>query len=111
MEIKLTNQECEEYFYNALCNAVGTGVMSGYGLSFDFEELDDYDKVKAELIKTNKSPCFEDVLMHGLRMGYPLQCTDEEGDGDYTKSITIQDIYERMPNCASTSSLRNARRK
>jgi hypothetical protein len=97
MEIKLTPQESEEYFYNALCN--GLGYMSGYGLSLDFSD-DDYREAKTKLGR--ESPgiflAFEDVLMEMLRMGKTLTMVDEEGDEDTTFTITLKDVHERVSN-------------
>lgn len=45
MEIKLTNQESEKYFYNALCNAVGSGYISSYGINISVE-TNLYDRAK-----------------------------------------------------------------
>jgi hypothetical protein len=97
MEIKLTPQESEEYFYNALCN--GLGYMSGYGLSLDFSD-DDYREAKTKLGR--ESPgiflAFEDVLMEMLRMGKTLTMVDEEGDEDNNSTITIKEVHERVSN-------------
>ena len=89
MEITLSTQESEEYFYNALCN--GLGYMGGYGLSIDYNAKD-YKAAKEKL--TN--PCYEDVFMQMLRDGGTLTLVDIECDGEYTRSITIKDIHERV---------------
>lgn len=91
MKISLTKKESEEYFYNALCNAVGTGYMNSYGIEMDFNS-DDYKSAKTKL----KSPCFEDVLMQILRDGKQLILTDIEGEGENTKSINLTDVHERV---------------
>ncbi len=89
MEIKLTTQESEQYFYNALCN--GLGYMSGYGLSLNYDDAD-YKDAKAKL----NSPCFEDVLMQILKDGKTLIMVDDEGDNEYTKAITMSDVHHRV---------------
>ena len=89
MEITLSTQESEEYFYNALCN--GLGYMGGYGLSIDYN-ANEYKAAKEKL--TN--PCYEDVFMQMLRDGGTLTLVDIECDGEYTRSITINDIHERV---------------
>lgn len=89
MEIKLTPKESEDYFYNALCN--GLGYMSGYGLSVDYNK-EDYKKAKESLTE----PCYEDVFMEMLRKGGKLTLIDEECDGEYTRSITLKEIHERV---------------
>jgi hypothetical protein len=90
MTITLTPTESEEYFYNALCN--GLGYISGYGLAIDFEKKD-YAAAKSKL----KNPCYEDVFMQILRDGGTLTLVDEEGDGDMTRTITLNDVHERVP--------------
>ena len=89
MTITFTNEESENYFYNSLCN--GLGEMGGYGLSLDFDEQQ-YKSAKAKL----ESPCFEDVLMQILRDGGSITLVDEECEGEYTKSITMKDVHERV---------------
>lgn len=97
MEIKLTPQESEEYFYNALCN--GLGYLQNYGLSLDFSD-DDYEAAKKKL--GIESPgiflAFEDVIMEMLRMGKTISLLDDEGDGDNDATITLKDIHERVSN-------------
>jgi len=90
MEIKLTPKESEDYFYNALCN--GLGYMIGYGLSVDYDKKD-YQNAKKSL---GESPCYEDVLMEMLRKGGKLTLIDEECGGEYTRSITLKEIHERV---------------
>lgn len=89
MKITFTHEESENYFYNSLCN--GLGEMGGYGLSLDFDEQQ-YKSAKEKL----KSPCFEDVLMQILRDGGSITLVDEECEGEYTKSITMKDVHERV---------------
>ena len=98
MEIKLTPQESEEYFYNALCNGLGY-TTSGYGLSLDYSDEDFADaKTKMGIDKPGILPCFEDVLMEMLRMGKTLTMVDEEGEGDNNSTITLKDVHERVSN-------------
>lgn len=91
MEIKLTPQESEAYFYNALCNAVGTGYMNSYGLEMSFFNRD-YLAAKEKL----KDPCYEDILMQILRNGGKLTFVDNESEGDMTRSITLKDVHDRV---------------
>lgn len=93
MKIILTKKESEEYFYNALCNAVGTGYMDGYGIKLTTGKADYFD-AKAKL----KSPAYEDVLMQILRDGKKLTFTDYEGDGENTASITLKDVHKKVKN-------------
>lgn len=97
MEIKLTPQESEEYFYNALCN--GLGYVSNYGVSLDYSE-EEFTDAKTKLGK--ESPgiflAFEDILMEMLRMGRSLTLVDEEGEGAMNSTITLKDVHERVSN-------------
>ena len=109
MEIKMTKEESEEYFYNSLCN--GLGQMSGYGLEFDYKDLD-YAKAKKSLqgkivsgkstLENSRSICFEDVLMEILRMGNKLSFKDIEGEGEYDRSITLEDVHNRVEKTPAT---------
>jgi len=91
MIIKLTPQESEEYFYNALCN--GLDYMGGYGLRMDYKDKH-YVQAKSKLT----SPCFEDVLMQILRDGNTFGFEDIECDGEYSKQITLEDVHTKMIN-------------
>lgn len=95
MEIKLTKQESELYFYNALCN--GLDYVTGYGLTIDFKKTD-YQKALDNFKKTNpeERPCFEDVLMQILRDGKSITLIDEECDGEYTRTIKMKDVHDRV---------------
>lgn len=98
MEIKLTPQESEEYFYNALCNGLGY-TTSGYGLSLDCSD-EEFEDAKTKLGRESpgKFICFEDVLLEMLRMGYTLTMVDEEGEGDNNSTITLKDVHDRVSN-------------
>lgn len=92
----LSNEESEDMFYNALCNAVGTGYMQGYGLELETND-NHYGVVKKSLLdKGQEHPCYEDMVMERLRMGLPLTIVDEEGEGEMTRTITIKDVHERI---------------
>ena len=89
MQIQLTHQESEQMFHNALCN--GLGYMSGYGLEFEYSDKQ-YSAAKTKL----QSPCFEDVLMQILRDGGSLTFVDVECDGEYTRSVSLADVHDRV---------------
>lgn len=91
MKITLTPEESEEYFYNALCN--GLDYFQGYGFDLDYD-ADQYYKAREKL----KSPCFEDVLMQLLRDGGQLIFKDVENEGEMTRTVTLNDIHERVQN-------------
>jgi hypothetical protein len=94
MTIKLTTQESEKYFHNALCN--GLDYISSYGLSLDCSNSE--YKAAAGKLKTSSTStvCFEDVLMQILKDGKTITLIDEECDGEYTKSITMEDVHNRV---------------
>jgi hypothetical protein len=90
MKVTLTPQESEDLFYTALCNGLGY-IESGYDLELTFEEKD-YD----EACKKLTSPCYEDVFMQMLRDGKSLTLVDVGCEGEYTRSITMKDVHERV---------------
>lgn len=94
ISIKLTPEKAEELFHNSLCNG---SQIRYYGLSLDYKESD-YKKAKTSWQKKNpaSSPCCEDVWMEILRIGGSLTLIDEENGGEYTKSITLKDVHERV---------------
>ena len=95
MKIVLTPQESEEIFYNSLCNAVGTGWMSGYGLELTCAKAQ-YNAAKDNFIKeSNSDPCYEDVLLQVLKDGGTLTFIDHESDGEKTH-ITLKEVHERV---------------
>jgi len=99
MKIQLTPQESESYFYNSLCNAVGSGYLNGYGIELTYEATD-YQSAKKSLKEKGESPCYEDVLMEILRIGKPLTMVDHESGMDDV-SVYLQDIHERVQNAPS----------
>ena len=105
MEIKLTKEESEKFFYNALCNCPGFG---GYGLEFIYNDSD-YNKAKKTLQKkldngkvpvdmdgSNLRICIENVQMEILRNGGKLKMIDIEGEGEYTREIGLKEVHERV---------------
>ena len=95
MQIQLTPQESEEIFYNSLCN--GLGYMGGYGLELEYSESD-YKAAKEKLkaYDPEVSVCFEDVLMRILKDGGSLTMNDIECEGEYTRSISLAEVHERV---------------
>jgi hypothetical protein len=92
MEIKLSKEESEEYFYNALCN--GLGYISGYGLELDNDS--EYINAQKRLNdKGVKGICYEDVLMEVLRGGDQLTLVDYDGDEERF-SITLDDVHNKV---------------
>ena len=93
MEIILTKQESEDYFHSALCN--GLGYMGGYGLELEYKK-EEYKAAVEQIKSTGKSPCFEDVLLEILKMGGSLTFVDIECEGEYTRTISLNDVHERV---------------
>ena len=95
MKIQLTAQESETMFHNALCN--GLDYMSRHGFNFDYKKSD-YESAKRNLKEANPSHtiCYEDILMQILREGGELTMTDIHGDGEYTRSISLADVHNRV---------------
>lgn len=93
MQIKLTHKESEEFFYNSLCN--GLSYIGGYGLDLQCDR-GQYKSSKEHLLFAGTEVCYEDVLMQILRDGGSLTLVDEECDGEYTRSITLADVHERV---------------
>jgi len=93
MQIKLTHKESEEFFYNSLCN--GLSYIGGYGLELQCDRSQ-YKSSKEHLATVGTEVCYEDVLMQILRDGGSLTLVDEECDGEYTRSITLADVHERV---------------
>ena len=89
MKLTLTPQESENFFYNSLCN--GLDYIYGYGLQLNYNDQE-YDEACSKL----DSPCFEDVLMQMLRDGKGLTLVDFECDGEYTRTITLKEVHERV---------------
>lgn len=95
MTITLTPQESEIFFYDSLCN--GLGELSCYGMSLKYKDAD-YQAAKNNFATANpgQTICFEDVLMQILRDGKKLKFIDEECDGEYTRSISLKEVHERV---------------
>jgi hypothetical protein len=88
MKITFTNEESQQHFLSAMCN--GLGYISDYGLQLSYKEAE-YKSAKKKL----ESPCWEDVLLQILIDGNSLSLYD--GNDDVTHTITIQDVYNRLP--------------
>ena len=107
MKIILTPTEAEEIFHSALCNAVSTGYMSGYGINLTYDRSQYKDsKEHLERLNPGTQQCWEDVLMQILRDGGKLIFEDHENDGEYTQSVTMKEVHERVSQ-APTEALMN----
>ena len=95
MTIDLDPESSESIFYTALAN--GLGYLGGYGLELTWDD-EEYRKAK-ETLKA-QSPgnvvIFEDVLMQILKDGGSLTIIDDEGEGEYNSTITLNDVIERV---------------
>lgn len=94
MQIVLTPEESENYFYNALCN--GLGYISNYGLELMWDKKH-YSAAKKKLqeLKPNEIVCCEDIFMQILRDGNKIWFVDNESDGE-EYPITLELIHERV---------------
>lgn len=96
MEIKLTPEESEKIFFDALCNVYGSGYWNGYGLEINVTPKA-YKEALRDLQQELRSEiCKEDVFMQVLRDGRKLFCIDYQYDHEYDKAITLSDIHERV---------------
>lgn len=91
MKIVLTPQESENLFFDAMCNVFGVGYHESYGLELDYN-TEEYQSAKTKL----DNPCWEDILLQILKDGGKLTLVDLEGGGEYTKSITLKDVHEKV---------------
>lgn len=91
MTINLTNEECVEIFYNALCDGMAY-IHTGYGLQIVWKDQD-YKIAKAKL----DNPCVEDVIIQILKDGNSLFILDTENEGQYNGQICIEDVYSNLP--------------
>jgi hypothetical protein len=95
MEIKLTKEEKLNFFYDALCN--GLGSLRDYNLQLEFNE-EDYFEFKKKLTEENPkiAVCYEDVLMEMIKNGKVLNIIDEGYDGEYNAIISLDTILSNM---------------
>jgi len=93
MNINLTHEESENYFYNAICN--GLGELACYDLDLDYSN-EEYKAAKQQLSdkQPNEQACWEDVLMEMLRSGNTLWVVDSNDEERHP--ITLDLIHERV---------------
>lgn len=94
MQIILTPEESETYFYNALCNGLGYIKMYGLELEYDKQHYA-IAKKKLQDEKPNNLICYEEVLMQILRDGNKMCFIDEESDNE-EYPLTLELIHERV---------------
>jgi hypothetical protein len=92
MKVTLTPQESEELFHTALCNGLAY-IECGYDLDLTYKRKDYVDASKKLT-----SPCHEDTLIQILKDGNSLTLVDIGYEGEYTRTITMQDVHERVQN-------------
>lgn len=92
MEIKLTTEESEKYFHNALCNGLGY-MCSGYDLELYYNN-DEYKLSKNKLLESGSDACLEDVWLQMLKDGYILTIVDK-GQDEFSE-ITLSKVHERV---------------
>jgi hypothetical protein len=93
MNINLTHEESEQYFYNAICN--GLGELRYYDLELDYN-INEYKAAKQQL--SDKQPgtevCWEDILMEMLRSGNTLWVVDNNDEERHP--ITLERVHEAV---------------
>ena len=89
----LDNTENESIFFNSLCT--GLSIIEGYGIYIEYDQTE-FDNAKNEIRKIEGSDCYEDILMQLLRNGGKLKIEDEDGNGEFSTVIKINDIHERV---------------
>lgn len=94
MIIKLTPEESEEYFFNALCNGLGY-IESSYGLDLRYD-IPQFQEASKKLKEIRLSPCYEDVLMQLLKDGHEINLYDTEGEEDHI--IKLKDVHDKVQN-------------
>ena len=94
MQIKLTPEESEEYFYIALCNGLNY-IESGYGLHLKFSSYEAQNAIK-KLKDNGSTPSYEDIIMQLLKNGHEINLYDEEGEEDHI--IKLKDVHDRVQN-------------
>ena len=92
MTIKLTPEESEEYFFNALCNGLGY-IESGYGLELKFSSYEAQNAIK-KLKDNGSSSCYEDIVMQLLKDGHEINLYDTEGEEDHI--IKLKDVHDKV---------------
>lgn len=93
MQIILTVEEATNAFFDALCNVYGSGWWNGYGLRWEWDN-EAYMQARAKLTNC----CVEDILMQILKDGGTLTIVDDEGEGEMTRSIKMEDIIQQISN-------------
>jgi hypothetical protein len=92
------NQEKENVFFHAMCN--GLSNTRYWEFEVDYNEKH-YNSARKSLEKKGMSICYEDVFMQMLRMGKTIEFIDIGCDGEYSKSLTLEMVYnniDKTPN-------------
>jgi hypothetical protein len=94
MTIKLTPEESEEYFYNALCNGLSY-IESGYGLELKFSSYEAQNAAK-KLKENGLNACYEDIVMQLLKDGHEINLYDH--DAEENNIIKLKDVHDKVQN-------------
>jgi hypothetical protein len=94
MTIKLTPEESEEYFFNALCNGLSY-IESGYGLELKFSSYEAQNAAK-KLKENRLNACYEDIVMQLLKDGHEINLYDHEAEED--NIIKLKDVHDKVQN-------------
>lgn len=90
-DIILTNEQSEEIFGNAMCNAIGTNYWEGYSIRV-ITDGEQYKKAQQDLV----NPAWEDILIQILKNGGHLEVRDDDGYGEILASIKLEDVHEKV---------------
>ena len=73
----------------------GLHYFSGYGFYTDWDK-NQYRDAKERLSNQNLDATFEDILTEMIITGGALSFIDEEGDGEYTKTLTLDAVEKAL---------------
>lgn len=91
---KITKEGLLKMFYNCICSS-----SIGFGcIELDYDQKS-YDDARNSLRKDGNHPCWEDVIVEMLRVGYRLAWIDVEED-DFAKRhwFTLADLMDNFDN-------------
>lgn len=93
MKLQLNQDEIEKIISSILCNgALSFAGSSGLDYEYDREH---YKQIKTEYPTLNS---YEDILLQMLKADGQISFTDIEGDGEYSKDLTMTLITEKLTN-------------
>ena len=88
----LSNEQKEQIFFDALCDAAYAGLINDYDMYLVYNK-DKYEHCKQQLNLKNDVVCYEEILLEILKRGGKLGLREYDGE---IHSITLQDVYDKM---------------